>query len=184
MLFESISIFQYAHEGAAKDSTLLLSTFYHSALLHSTIYHSTLCPSILHEQSTLQAVVDLEASGRPPPLRDSIRYRAKGCPFVLLSDIPFLQTDLEGFQKAPPVLIDTNFEGRARAIKTQFFSQLFQKGLKTLFMSGFRGESFLSLLASNSVCFRDMGKLRKPISSETFLKVHPLRKSYKSVIQF
>ena len=60
-------------------------------------------------------------------LRDSTPCRPKVPPLVLFKKICFWPTDPKIFLKAPLAPIFTNFEGGARAEKTQIFSQNFPK---------------------------------------------------------
>ena len=51
----------------------------------------------------------------------------KGPPFGTFQEIHFWPTDPKNFLQAPSAPIFTNFEGGARAEKTQFFGQNFPK---------------------------------------------------------
>ena len=82
-------------------------------------------------------IIDAYAQGRLP--LSGIRPPAdpKGSPFGTFEVNLFWPTDLKTSLKAPLAPIYTNFEGGARAEKTQFFGQNFPKCLKTPFLDCF-----------------------------------------------
>ena len=73
-----------------------------------------------------KAVRNLGGAGADaPPPQGFEPLPTQRAPFVLFWDIQFWLTDLEIFPKAPLAPIYTNFEGGARAEKTQFYGQNF-----------------------------------------------------------
>ena len=63
------------------------------------------------------------------PLRDSTPCRPKGSTLWYFLRNPFLTDRPENFLRVALAPIYTNFEGRARAEKTQFFGQNFPKSV-------------------------------------------------------
>ena len=102
----------------------------------------------------VHSVADLGGGGGvDAPLPSGLQPSAdpKGPPFALFWDIYFCLTDLKIFLKAPLTPIYNNFEGGARAEKTQFFLvEIFQKVPKNAFFDFFQklacgGEMFVNL---------------------------------------
>ena len=84
----------------------------------------------------------------------------KGPPFVLLSDLQFWLTDPKVLLKAPSAPIFVNFVGEARAEKTHFCGQMFQKFPKIHSDLWKLGKSVLFRPKKQLIKFRKFFKIR------------------------
>ena len=133
---------------------------------------------LIFENCTEGDPLSRQRVGTPPPSQGSDPLPTQRVPLCTIFKYQFLVKDPESFLKAPLAPLYMNFEGGARAEKTQFSGQIFQNSAqKLLFWPFFQNFGCGAENLAKTGLFSALGELENSIWSIFFNPPRPLREN-------